>query len=391
MFTYQLNLKDPRKEDTLVLLYLRGGGNLVKLSTEVKVNPKNWDSNAKCIKKSAPYARVDNERLLKWKTAATEAIKVTACENGTLQDVKKRVLIAMGKDGSDSKELFLPYFLKWCTTTTTRRQATRYMLHTYNVFREFAEKDSPTFDDITNAYIEKFIEWMAKRNLGPNTRGNHIKRIKTAMREALDEGIHRNTEFTKFRKEKEQVENIYLTEEEIRRIEELPLCGAWERARDLFVIGCHTAMRFSDCVRLKPEDIHDGIITQKQMKTNEVVSIPCHPKVAEIIEKYHGAPDIPAQSLNSCIKEICREAGICERIGIRRHGAAETTYYEKWELVSSHTARRSAATNMYKAGIPTIAIMKITGHKSERVFMDYIKITNEENAQMLKHNNFFKV
>lgn len=67
----------------------------------------------------------------------------------------------------------------------------------------------------------------------------------------------------------------------------------------------------------------------------------------------------------------------------------ETTYYEKWELVSSHTARRSAATNMYKAGIPTISIMKITGHKSERVFMDYIKITGEKNAQMLKNNPFF--
>ena len=33
--------------------------------------------------------------------------------------------------------------------------------------------------------------------------------------------------------------------------------------------------------------------------------------------------------------------------------------------------------------------MKITGHKSERVFMDYIKITNEENARMLKNNTFF--
>ena len=44
---------------------------------------------------------------------------------------------------------------------------------------------------------------------------------------------------------------------------------------------------------------------------------------------------------------------------------------------------------MYKAGIPTIAIMKITGHKSERVFMDYIKVSGEENARMLKKNPFF--
>jgi len=42
--------------------------------------------------------------------------------------------------------------------------------------------------------------------------------------------------------------------------------------------------------------------------------------------------------------------------------------------------------DIYKAGTPTIAIMKITGHKSEKVFMDYVKVTGEENAQMLKDN-----
>ena len=56
---------------------------------------------------------------------------------------------------------------------------------------------------------------------------------------------------------------------------------------------------------------------------------------------------------------------------------------EKWEAVSSHTARRSAATNMFKAGIPSISIMKITGHKTETQFMKYIKVSKEENADGL--------
>ena len=48
-----------------------------------------------------------------------------------------------------------------------------------------------------------------------------------------------------------------------------------------------------------------------------------------------------------------------------------------------HTARRSFATNMYKRGFPTVAIMQITGHTTEHNFLKYIKVTKEENAEML--------
>ena len=41
---------------------------------------------------------------------------------------------------------------------------------------------------------------------------------------------------------------------------------------------------------------------------------------------------------------------------------------------------------MYIAGIPTLSIMKITGHKTEKAFLKYIKISEEENAEILtKH------
>lgn len=53
------------------------------------------------------------------------------------------------------------------------------------------------------------------------------------------------------------------------------------------------------------------------------------------------------------------------------------------------TAHRSGATNMYLAGIPTIAIMKITGHKTETEFMKYIKITEEQTAMELMNHPYF--
>ena len=123
----------------------------------------------------------------------------------------------------DEKSKFLPYYEKWLTTETTKRAVTRQMRYSLNLFRDFLGDSDPCFDNITMKFIENFIEWMAKKGLKANTRGSHIKRIKTAMGEAFDAGLHNSREFEKFRVEKEQVENIYLSEEEIRKIEELLL------------------------------------------------------------------------------------------------------------------------------------------------------------------------
>jgi hypothetical protein len=62
----------------------------------------------------------------------------------------------------------------------------------------------------------------------------------------------------------------------------------------------------------------------------------------------------------------------------------------KYKKISTHTARRSAATNMYLASIPTIDIMKITGHKTETIFLNYIKVSKEETAKNLTNHPYYK-
>lgn len=71
------------------------------------------------------------------------------------------------------------------------------------------------------------------------------------------------------------------------------------------------------------------------------------------------------------------------------NGEKKSHLVEKCKLVKTHTARRSGATNMYLAGIPTIAIMKITGNKTEKEFMKYIKITEEQTAMELMNHPYF--
>ncbi|MDR0796450.1 MAG: tyrosine-type recombinase/integrase [Tannerella sp.] len=98
-------------------------------------------------------------------------------------------------------------------------------------------------------------------------------------------------------------------------------------------------------------------------------------------------PDVISnQRFNEYIKEVCKIAGITSKETITRTvgGKVVTESFEKWEHVTSHTGRRCFATNMYKRGLPTLAIMSITGHKTEKSFLKYIKVKQDEHAEMMK-------
>ena len=165
------------------------------------------------------------------------------------------------------------------------------------------------------------------------------------------------------------------------------------RVRDLFLIGAYTGLRFSDLSHLNKNNITDHTITVKTIKTGVLVVIPKTPLVRSILEKYSGnLPKIPSnQKFNDYIKEIAKRAGITELVAIDQTKGNMTisTSIPKYNLVSSHTARRSFATNAFLNDVPPIQIMKITGHKTEVAFMKYIKISQEENAHKLMSHPFF--
>ena len=92
------------------------------------------------------------------------------------------------------------------------------------------------------------------------------------------------------------------------------------------------------------------------------------------------------------LKEIGELAGIDETVVLTKTkgGKRVQEVYKKYELISAHCGRRSFATNAYKDKLPAISIMKITGHTSEKAFLGYIRISQEENATLLKSHAFFQ-
>jgi integrase len=147
----------------------------------------------------------------------------------------------------------------------------------------------------------------------------------------------------------------------------------------LFIIACDTGLRFSDLIELRNENIinNGSVIRIRTQKTGEVVIIPLKGKVKEILKKYEGIPPqaISNQKMNEYLKELGEMAELIEDvvISLTKGGTRQTETFKKFELITTHTARRSFATNAYLQNVPTISIMKITGHTTAKSFLKYIK------------------
>jgi integrase len=393
MKTYTFVFKDA-KQKSLLYLVLRENGKREKISLQLKEDPATFDKENYLFTKANPYYKTLNARLNFIKSKLELLIREAEVTNDTLLQFRAKVIEAINisapaKVDKSVDKLFMPYFKKWAMQESTKYKYNRYKIYTYNLLSEYLGSRQPTFDDMDYAFCEDFIEWMSARGLCANTRGSHVKFLKAAMNEAYKNKLHDNEGFRSFRKEAEQVDAVYLTNEEVNKVAELPLCGSHKIARDLFIIGCHTGMRFSDYSRLSMDDISDGVIHFITQKCKTPVDIPAHPRVLKILQEYGGkVPTMSQQKFNAYIKDVCKEAGLKESILIRKSG--QQVRCEKWEIISSHTARRTGLTNMYKAGIPTYRCMMISGHKTEQVFLTYLRITQEENAEFLKDNPFFK-
>lgn len=253
-----------------------------------------------------------------------------------------------------------------------------------------------TFKNADIDFYNDYIKYLTKtENLSKNTVGTRIKILKTILRNADERGLDVCRDYQKksFLKPTEKTDGVYLTTDEIDKIYNLNNLPAYlERARDMFVLGCNTGLRVSDLFRVSKENINGRDIDIKTQKTGETVSIPITAQARVIMEKYdYQFPKISNQKYNDFIKEVAKRAEINDHITreYTKGGLIVRETNKKYELVSSHTARRSFATNAYLADVPTLQIMKITGHKTESAFMKYIKMSAKDNARKLHSHPFF--
>lgn len=259
------------------------------------------------------------------------------------------------------------------------------------------------FNGIDIEFHSDFVHFLeSELLLAKNSISKHIRTLKTVMREAQENGYHNNNKFSsrKFSAPSELTTAVYLNEKELNELHRLDLSNnpRLEKVRDLFITGCYTGLRFSDLHQMTTKNIHtdpknptDLYLTIKQTKTGKPVTIPIPTVLREILVKYDNnlPKPISNQKTNLFLKEICKMLpGLNENTEIEFTKAGVKVYesYPKYELICTHTARRSFATNAFLAGQQTLNIMAVTGHLTEKSFNRYIRVTPMEKARLFKQH-----
>lgn len=405
-------LASPDKKSGLILLRFNYKAKRFQISTTLNIPLKYWNAKTGRAKETQafPYAKQINERLNSL-AADTLALFYDYTAEGiipSLERFKKDWLARVMKEEAEVPGL-IP-FIHEVINERTRMNRPKGSIQIYSNclgHLETYQKNkgkSLNFENLTQAFLNDFTAYLFSQGFSDSYSHKVISTLKMFVRLADSRGIYENSPLLKAKAEvkKREADKVYLNEVELRILANMQLEGRLANVRDLFLVGCLTGLRFSDYSHIKPENIqpieHAGkkveclVITTK--KTQQKVILPLsNPLLRAILEK-HGwkAPkQISAQKFNDYVKEVCREAGFTQPIEINefRAGRQEKRTLQKWELISSHTARRSFATNAFKAGMPAPDIMKFTGHTTMASFMKYLKVTTEETAVFLSEHEFF--
>ncbi len=374
----------------------------LKVSTKIKIDPAKWNGKKEKAKndKLVVNGKNVNRELIRFKESFYEAL--TYCENNncmTLENLRRKFRELLGIKISQKRKVNNKSFLIFFKRVVDEYKAKNINYWqgyqtTYNHLKNFFGEDDPSFDEINSKFYLEFNDYLFDKGQAKNTINKHWKNIKAVMKQAFLRKLHSNDEYIQFKRYQEKSDTIFLTLDEIRKIEKLKLTGTEEIVRDYFVIGCYTGLRVSDWDKISYDVIDENSIANiKADKTNEYSIIPIHETVKKILKKYNGIlPRRPSQNtINKYLKSIGLKAGITSVVKTRitKGGKQVITTQKKFMLIASHTARRSFATNLILEGYPPHVVMKITGHKTITSFEKYVRFDELEASKKLKNMKFF--
>src|ERR1017187_805580 len=399
-------LRSKSKEETGLICSVSFNKKRIRFCIGESIKPKYWNSKTSRARTTPafPESQEFNQRL---NAIASKVLKLylqlynSQEEPPTKELLEKHIRMEILKE--NSKLSFFDFYKEFINKTAAggrlnskgsviRPYTAKYYRRALKILKGF--KPNIDYEDITLEFYNDFVSHLNNRGFSVNTVGDNIKKLKAVIGAAMELGYHNNKAFQSkyFNKPSEEADNIYLSEKELKDIELLNLLNKphLDRVRDLFLVGCYTGLRFSDFSRLTKKNIADGFIEIQQSKTGDNVVIPVHSVIKRIIKKYKGLPPtISNQKFNYFLKEVCQlvpSLQLVESKTTTKAGRKITISMKKWEMVSSHTARRSFATNEYLNGTSTLTIMAVTGHKTEKAFLKYIKVSKKEEAVRMKEH-----
>ena len=392
-------LKEPKSSsETIIYLVMRWDGLQMKISTKQKVNPKFWNKERLKVKETISEKNHQhiNKELVEIEKVAykmfnsfTETFKRKPNSEELKNLIEQEYFQNNPMFKKVDKKTILDYFDDYIetiksTTAHTTVQKYKQAKENFKVFQKDKKRiyNTEMIDlKFRNEYVEYLIE---TKKYAPTTVYRKMKFLRTVLYFIENLGIKVNPFLhnSRFLTKDIEVDNIALSENEIDELERLNLSDnkRLEQVRDLFLVACYTGQRFSDLNKINQSNIiDDEYIAIRQQKTNEQLTLPLLKVVKTILVKYsYKLPKISNVKFNEYIKDVAK---LCETLNKQYNGDNKKV---RWQMISSHTARRTFVTLNYGKGVDLDTLKLGTGHKQTKTLQTYIKMNDKQKADLLR-------
>lgn len=378
----------------------------VDIATGFIIDVAEWDTEKQQAFEGSPQADEINRTINLWRATISEVmsryelIEKRIPARGEVKDLFNDLI---GRETPTKNDIgdhdgieFFPCFDLFTETMGKKNQWTK------STFEKFAalKRHLQTFDPLLSFYtlneskMQEYVDYLTRQEMRNTTIAKHLSFLRWFLRWASTSEYYSGHLHETFKPKLKGVsgdkEIIYLTQEEIGRLQEQTFTrsqAALERVRDVFLFCCFTGLRYSDVAKLKRTDIKNDHIEVITKKTVDGLKIELNRHSKAILDKYAHSrfprdlalPIISNEKMNAHLKDLGK---LCEiddptRIVYFQGNQRFEEVLPKWQLLTTHVARRTFVVTALQLGIPAEVIMRWTGHSRFEAMKPYIAIVDE--------------
>lgn len=395
-YNFYLNNQKRLKEKP-IFLYLRSKKETISISTGIILLEQYWNFKEKKVKQNYSFSFQLNNQLNDFLLRIQKLVfsiiddnkEITFKELGI--ELKKRLTAIPEQPKTTINDFWseLDNFInhtKYNASVVTSKGYSRIIKHLKGYELESNIKIS--FSNINKQFIDNFKTYLLKSELSQNYVKKVVKITKTFLNFCYDNEVLTNDNYKKSKNvESIKITHIALNQYELEKLEKVELPQHLDRARDLFLFGVYSGQRFSDVIKFDIMDVNNGVWELRQKKTDTIVRIPLIEKALNLLYKYnYQIPKLSNQKLNQYLKEIGKTANIIEPVKttILKGKNRVELIKPKYELLTTHTARRTFVSLSLYNGIPSSVIMTITGHSTATMLNEYFKNDIRETSKLMQ-------
>lgn len=395
-----------------------GSAKIVAVSVGYRVNIYRWDSESqRCMPRSfhgsrrVPAAEI-NAEIERYEEAAKRTLKESG-HNPSEAEFREALGVTLGRVKSREQGVFQAFdaFVaergernRWTYRTIQKMQGLKNHLKAF--------RPALSWDDFSEQGLYDFISYLRGltrvnksspegwTNIKDTTVEKNISALRWFLTWADRHGMLRCTDYRDFRPKLQKMDKpvVFLDWDELMTLLDFKLQDeALSRVRDVFCFCAFTSLRYSDVYALRWADVFEDHIKVTTQKTDDALVIELNRYSQEILGRYcdESYPDdkvfpvLSNQKMNVRLKELMKACGFSRlvRISEFQNGERVDRLVPKWQLITTHAARRTFISNALMMGIPPNVVMRWTGHSDYDSMKPYIAIADAARAQEMEKFN----